>query len=40
LKTVAQRARGAARNGSLGAAEAAVLGLLQRRLTREMKKAI
>jgi len=40
LKTVAQRARRAARNGSLGAAEAAVLGLLQRRLTREMKKAI
>jgi DNA topoisomerase-1 len=40
LKTVAQRARRAARNGSLSAAEAAVLGLLQRRLTREMKKAI
>ena len=40
LKTVAQRARRAARNGSLSGAEAAVLGLLQRRLSREMKKAI
>ena len=40
LKNVAQRARRAARRGSLSAAEAAVLGLLQRRLTREMKKAI
>jgi DNA topoisomerase-1 len=40
LKTVAQRAKRAARSGSLSAGEAAVLGLLQRRLTREMKRAI
>jgi DNA topoisomerase-1 len=40
LKTVGQRARRAARSSSLSAAEAAVLGLLQRRLTRAMKKAI
>jgi DNA topoisomerase-1 len=40
LKTVAQRARRAARNGSLSAGETAVLGLLQRRLSRDMRKAI
>ena len=37
LRTIAQRA---SRSRSLNTAEAAVLGLLQRRLTREMKKAI
>jgi DNA topoisomerase-1 len=40
LKAVAQRARRAARNGSLSASEAAVLGLLQRKVTRDMKKAM
>jgi DNA topoisomerase-1 len=40
LKTVAQRARRAARAGSLTDAESAVLALLQRRVTREMKRAI
>ena len=40
LKTVAQRARRTARAGGLNEAEAAVLALLQRRLPREMKRAI
>ena len=38
LKTVAQRARRAQSAGRLSEAEAAVLGLLQRRLARESKR--
>ena len=40
LKSLARRVRRAARNGSLSAAETAVLDLLQRRVGREMKKAM
>jgi DNA topoisomerase-1 len=40
LKTIAQHARRAVRNGWMSAGEAAVLALLQRRLSREMRKAI
>jgi DNA topoisomerase I len=40
LKTVAQRARRAVRSGGLSEAESAVLALLQRRLSGEMKRAI
>ena len=38
LKTVAQRARRAARSGALSSGEAAVLGLLQRRLAHETRR--
>jgi DNA topoisomerase-1 len=40
MKTVTQRARRAVRSGGLNEAETAVLALLQRRLAREMKRAI
>jgi hypothetical protein len=40
VKAAVQRARRAARAGSLNESEAAALALLQRRLGREMKRAI